>query len=341
MERMGVGVIGLGVFGELHCKTYAADPRVKLVGVCDIDGERATQRAEQYRAEFSCTDFAELLSREDIAAVSVATPDFAHREIVIAAAEAGKHVLVEKPMAMTVDDCQAMIAAAEKADVTLMVDFHNRFNVPFVATREKIRDGSLGEPKMAYVRLSDTTYVPTTMIRWASKTTVAWFLGVHCVDLLRWLFEDEVRRVTAVSRSGVLQAMGVDTPDFFQSILEFERGGVACVENSWILSSTMPCVYDFKFELCCAKGTVNVDTSSSGLVRIFDAHGETFPDFLNVVDYHGQPGGFGVQSIRHFISVVLGEAEPLSGPNDGLEATRVVAAIHESAEKGAPVDIER
>ncbi|MGD9496200.1 MAG: Gfo/Idh/MocA family protein [Armatimonadota bacterium] len=338
-NRRGFGVIGTGVWGETHLMTYATHPGADLVCICDLNEELVRQRAEQYGAACWTTDFRELLARDDIDAVSVVTPDFLHREIAVAAAEAGKHILLEKPMATTIEDCEAMIAAAQASGVTLMVDFHNRWNPAMWGIKQTIQSGELGEPQMMTLRLNDTIYVPTGMLSWAGKSTVVWFLGSHSVDLVRWLFEDEVTRVYSVSRSRVLPARGVDTPDFFLTTLELGRGGVAQIENCWIMSTAMPTVFDFKAEVIGSEGTCFVDCSSHRMLQTFTPKGPSYPDVAVRTQVHGQPAGFGVQSIRHFADCVIEGREPLVSPTDGLENTRVLVAIHESARRGEPVEL--
>jgi predicted dehydrogenase len=137
----GFGVIGTGVWGETHLMTYSSHPRAKLSCICDLDEELLAERAAQYGAESYTTDYRELLARDEVEAVSVVTPDFLHREIAMAAAEAGKHILLEKPMATTVEDCEAMIEAADEAGVKLMVDFHNRWNPAMWETKQAIEEG--------------------------------------------------------------------------------------------------------------------------------------------------------------------------------------------------------
>lgn len=338
-EPQGFGVIGLGVWGETHLKAYSTDPLARLVGVCDVNEELARERAHEYGAEFVTTDYHELLARDDIGAVSVVTPDFLHREIATAAAEAGKHVLLEKPMATSVDDAQAIADAARRAGVMLVVDFHNRWNPAFAIAKQAIADGELGELQMASLRLNDTIYVPTQMLSWASQSSVVWFLGPHAVDLVRWLFDDEVTRVYAVSRSKVLAERGIDTPDFFQYILELSRGGVAHVENCWIMSDSMPTIFDFKVELIGSEGTIFADCSSHRTLQKYTAEEAIYPDVAVRTEIHGKPGGFGVESIRHFIrAVVLGEEIPVT-IEDGINNTRVLVAVHKSAELGEPVDV--
>ncbi|HID05964.1 MAG TPA: Gfo/Idh/MocA family oxidoreductase, partial [Armatimonadetes bacterium] len=138
MPKMGFGIIGAGVWGETHAMTYSAHPDAELVMVCDLDAERARTIAENYNAREWTTDYENLLARDDIQAVSIVTPDFAHREIAVAAAQAGKHILVEKPLATTIEDCEAIINAAKQANVKLMVDFHNRFNPPHIRVKEAL-----------------------------------------------------------------------------------------------------------------------------------------------------------------------------------------------------------
>jgi len=340
-DSRGFGVIGTGVWGETHVMTYSAHPGAELVCICDLNEELVRGRAEQYGAGSWTTDYEELLARDDIDAVSVVTPDFLHREVAIAAAEAGKHVLLEKPMATTVADCQAMIDAAEAAGVTLMVDFHNRWNPAMWGIREKIESGELGEPQMLTVRLNDTIYVPTQMLSWSGKSTVIWFLGSHSVDLVRWLFDDEVTRVYSVSRSKVLKARGVDTPDFFLTIVELAGGGVAHIENCWIMSESMPTVFDFKLEMIGSEGTCFADCSSHRMLQTYTPEGPEYADVAVRTEVQGEPGGFGINSIRHFADCVIEDVEPAVSPRDGLENTRVLVAIHESAQSGQPVEVQR
>ncbi|MCD6351031.1 MAG: Gfo/Idh/MocA family oxidoreductase [Armatimonadetes bacterium] len=338
-EVSGFGVIGLGVWSETHLMAYTTTPQARLAGICDLNEELLAQRAEEYKAPFATTDYHELLARDDIVAVSIATPDFLHREIALAAIEAGKHVILEKPMATTVEDAEAIANAAKASSLKVMVDFHNRWNPAMYSAKQAIAAGEMGQMQMASVRLSDALYVPTEMLSWSRGSTVVWFLGSHSVDLVRWFFEDEVKRVYAVARSRVLADRGIDTPDFYQYFLELRGGGVAHVENCWILSDSMPTIFDFKIELVGSEGTIFADCSSHRMVQKFTKDGAEYPDVAVRTEVHGRPGGFGVESIRHFVRAVV-EDEPLPvSVDDGVENTRVLVAVHESAERGEPVEL--
>ncbi len=340
MKRVGFGSIGAGLWGEMHARTYASSSEVEYKAVCDLREDRAKEIAEKYGAEDYYLDYRELLERDDISAVSIATPDFAHTEIAVAAAKAGKHILIEKPLATTVEDCEKILSAVREAgNIKFMVDFHNRWNPPFVSAKAAIESGELGKPMLMYVRLNDTIFVPTGMLSWASRSEVAWFVGSHAVDLTRWLFNDEVCKVYAVSRSEVLRDKGVDTPDFYEAILEFKNGGVATVENCWILPDSLPTVIDFKCQIIGSEGAVYMDLSSNGVIRQYTKEKASNPDILVYPTIYGKPMGFGIESIRHFVDCVVNDKEPMVTGEDGLAATKIISAIQESSRKGKPVNL--
>ena len=282
-------------------------------------------------------DLHDLLANPDIEAVAVATPDFAHTQIVLAALEAGKHVLVEKPMAMTVDDCQQILATRDAHGVKLMVNFHNRWLSPFLHVRRLIESGELGELLMSNIRLNDTLYVPTKMLKWAANSSPLHFLGSHVVDLVRWLSGAEAERVFSVSRSVVLQGLGIDTPDFYQSIIELSNGGTAVIENCWIVAESAPKVFDFKAEFVGTKGSAYVDVSHHRMIEKYSELGAELLDVLGSFDRQGKP--VGLAAIEHFIDSVVRDTTPTATGEDGLEATRIVAAMEASAQTGQPVNL--
>ncbi len=340
MERVGFGVIGAGLFGENHALVYSRLPGVELVAVCDQHEARAREVAERYGARAHYADYEKVLADPEIEAVSIATPDFAHAEIALAAAKAGKHILCEKPLATTVEEAQAIVDAAAQAGVTLMVDFHNRVNPPFVAAREQVRSGAIGTPAYGYARLSNTTFVPLEMLSWANRTSALYFLGSHAVDIMRFILDDTIVRVQAVSRSGILHGMGVDAPDFHVAIAEFARGAVVTFEHAWILPQSQPMVYDFKVELLGSEGAMYLNPSHHGAVELHTGGRLNYGDVLGVTPTSDlRVGGFVLEAIARFADAVLHGRPVLATGEDGLEATRIVAAIERSAETGQPVEV--
>ena len=342
MEQVGFGVIGTGIVGGAwHAHVYARMPEAKLVAVCDLDEGRASEIAKKYNVASVYTDYRKLLENPQVKAVSVATPDFAHREIAVAAAEAGKHILVEKPLATTVEDAEAIINAAKKAGVKLMVDFHNRVSPPFVSAKESNQPPEIGTPTYIYAKLSNTTWVPTQMVPWGSKSSALWFLGSHMTDMAHWLLDDEPRRVYAVTRSGILKSMGVDTQDFNVAIVEFKGGAVFTLENAWILPETEPSVFNLKFELLGSKGAIYVNTSDHRLVEKYTTESAGLPDVLGITFGSDAPrmSGFVLEAISGFVDAVVHDGPVLATGEDGLLVTRVLTAITESAASGRPVDL--
>jgi len=321
----------------MHAQVYAGMPNARLLGVADINEPRAKELAAKYGTK-AFVDYNEMLKENEIEAVAVCTPDFAHRDPTVAAAEAGKHVLVEKPLSTTSSDGEDMLRAAKNAGVKLMVRFSNRWNPPFLKAKEALDGSQLGDLLYLYIRLNDTIFVPTKMLSWAGKSTVAFFLMSHTFDLARWYAKSEAKTVFAISKSRVLSKMGINTPDFYAATVEFESGAVANLESLWILPTSHPSVYDFKMEMVGSKGSVFVDTTE----RCADVYDEqhTRPDILGLVNIHGVNTGFVKESIAAFVDCVLND-KPVPAPGeDGLAVTRMLEAVESSCSSGEVVEVK-
>lgn len=338
MRTIGVGIIGTGGWGAMHARTYAATPGVVIRAVADIDVARAQALAAPYGAK-AYGGYDALLGDPEVEAVSIVTPDFAHEDITLAAARAGKHILAEKPLAMSVGACERILAEAERAGVHLMVDFHARWSPPLCKMYEAIRQGEIGTPRHLYYRLNDRIFVPTEMLSWAGRSTVLWFIGSHSIDTIRWLLGEEVCRVYGVARSDVLRARGIDTPDFYFSTLEFPSGAVAVIENSWILPNAAPNLVDVKCELVGTRGALYMDATHNRALEKYTETDAGYPDLFVMPTIHGRQQGFAAESIRHFIECVREGRKPMVTGYDGLMATKVICAIEESIRTRQPVDV--
>ena len=336
-NHVGFGLIGCGVWGDVHARTFTVSPNAKLLAVCDLDSSRAERFTLKYNVPTHYNNVKELLSNNEIDAIAIATPDFTHAELIIAALEAGKHVIVEKPMAAKVEDCTKIIQLRDKKGLKLMVNYSNRWKTPFIHVKRLISSGELGQLLMVNLKLNDTLYVPTKMLSWASKSNSLHFLGTHLIDLIRWVSQSEVNRVYSVSRSVVLKGMGIDTPDFFQSILELKNGGTVYMENCWIISESAPSVYEFKAEFVGSKGTVKVDISHHRMIEKYSLEGASMPDVGEQYNLNGESKG--QVSIQHFIDCIINDKMPLVGAEDGLEAVKVVTALEKSAQSRQPLDV--
>lgn len=333
MREVNVGVVGLGIQGSAHVEALSGLHNVKVIAVADLNFERAKEVARKYKVPKAYDSAYKLAEDPEVEAVIVATPDYAHLEPVMAALKEGKHVLVEKPMATRLKDAERMAAEAKRRGVLLMVNFENRFNPPFAYVKDLLDDGELGVPLHAYIRLSDTIYVPRKMLTWASKTSVAFFLMSHTVDLARWYFGGEVREVYSTSVSRVLRDLG--TPDAYAAILKFEEG-FALLESSWVIPETAPSIFDFKLELVCSDGAVYIDTQRESLT-LCTTKAHAYPHLAKLFRLHGTPIGFLKEADRHFVECVAGRAEPIVKAEDGVANVRILEAIVRSSREGRPV----
>ena len=186
MKKIKVAVGGAGIMGKIHAQSYAESEKAELIYVCDLIEEMAKELAKKFNCSYT-TKIEEIASDPEIKAVSITTPDFAHREIALDMIEAGKDILVEKPLATSVKDAQDIVNAARKKGVKLMVDFQNRWNPLFIQAKQTVAQGEIGKPMMGYARLSNPLSVPLKMLPWASKSGPEWFLFPHTIDLMRWL----------------------------------------------------------------------------------------------------------------------------------------------------------
>lgn len=335
-------IIGAGTWGERHCQALSKlrNEGVELWGICDINQERAKSLSERYSIPSVFTDYKEMLKEPSLTAVTIALPDHLHREAAVEAAQAGKHIMIEKPLALTVEDSEAILEAARKNNVKVMVDFHGRWNPNLNLAKKVITDQKIGKVRQVAVRLSNRITVPLTMLSWAGHSGVLGFLGSHAIDLVRWFIGETPNRVYAVSRSELLVSKGVATPDFYLAIMEFPGGEVATLEHLWILPETEPSIKDYKVQIVGDKGMIKLDLSHHRSVEIIGEDQVALPEMFAAPEIFGENKGFALESIAHFARCVGNNEDFLVTGEDGLEVTRVIEAIEESIKTGLPVTLE-
>jgi len=335
-----IAIIGAGVWGDTHASIFAEHPGAENVAICDLDESRANEVAKKYGIKEVYTDYKEMLAKSDCDAVSIVTPDHLHGDIAVACAEAGKHMLIEKPIATSREDIHRIVDAANKYNVRVMVDLHNRWSPPFVATKQAIEAGELGTLQSAYFRLNDIKWVSTDMLSWTAQSSILWFLGSHSLDTLRWLFDDEVKRVYCVSKSGVMSALGIPSTDTYLTTIEFEKGGIAQMENSWITPNGNPCINDIKCTVLGDKGMVTIDASNHNLIQKYTDTRTEVPDVLVRNTIHGRVKGFAYESIRDFVDKIISGKPFIVSMEDAANTALAILAIKQSAENRMPVDVE-
>lgn len=343
-KRVRLGVAGVGIWGRMHIRAYLQHPSADLVAICDLDEERAAKTAKEFSVPKFFSNVDKMLE-ESLDGVSIATPDNTHTDVAIKAAARGVHMLVEKPLATTVQECERMIAAAEAKGVYLMVDWHNRWNPPYYYAWRSLRDGELGDVLYIYYRLSDTIYVPTKMLPWAGKSSVLLFLGSHALDTTCWLMGEKPVRIFCQRKEGILTGRGIPTADMYITVVDFSNGASAVVENSWVLPQSSPSLIDHKCEIIGSKGVIYLDPTHHGAIAKYTAKTSagfpdpSFPDMFVTPEIHDKQMGFGVESMYHFVECLRDGKRPLTSGEDGLLNTRLIIAAEESARQGIPIKL--
>jgi predicted dehydrogenase len=333
-EKVSIGIVGAGIWGRNHALALGDHPRGSVDLVCDRDERRARALAEKLGCRW-VTSLAEVAA-STVDAVTIATPDHLHREPAVAVLEAGKHVMVEKPLATTVADGRAMVTAAEKAGVNLMVDFHARWHPLFMGAKAYVERGDLGAPVMAYARLSDTIHVPTEMLDWGGRSGPEWFLFPHTMDVVRWLIGRNPIEVYAKGHRGVLESRGVSCWDAVQALVEFEGKAFATFETSWIVPNSYTNVVDNRLTLYGEKGGLELKNEPN--LWVFTDRYHT-PFSSESVTRYGKAWGFQYESIRYFIDCVADGVTPEAGGRDGLMVTAMIEATLKSLAERRPVKI--
>ena len=341
MKRIGIAIIGTGLMGSIHAQVCAENADAKLVGVADISETRAREIARRYGAK-GYTDYHELLRRPDVDAAIVATPDDLHKEPVLAACDRGLDILLEKPIATSLADADAIIDAVKKAHVKLMLGFTLRFDANYVKVKQAIESGVLGKIIWSYARRNA---IIAEAERHATHTTPTFYCAIHDIDVISWYVKDTVREVYATSARGkIYEKYGV--PDFTWILTKFQNGAVGSIESGWGLNNNFasyqkpeewwPLGGDIKLEVVGTEGSTYVDIFPSQTYAV-DNQGWKYV----VVDYVGSPyygriRGARAEEDAHFIRCVAQDIEPIVTGEDGRIALEVVLAANDSIRSGQP-----
>jgi len=329
MEKIGAAVIGVGRYGEVHVRTYKKDPRAELIAIWSKSKERAQNIGEKYGCGYT-TDLNNIASNERIQIVSVATPDFAHTEPALKMIEAGKHVLIEKPMTTSAKESRQILEARDRMGIKLMVNFHNRWYPPIAEAKRRLESGEIGDPVVMYARLSDRIEVATEWLPWASSSGPEWFLLPHIVDLVRWLSgRQKVEKVFALGAKGVLESMGIRCYDAVQAQINFERM-FATVESAWIVPKGWRSIIDFQLQIVGERGKIDVIGDQEN-IKVASSNFST-PFVLDPITEE--------EPIKHFIECIINDEEPKCTGEDGLEVTRIIENIITSITKDDVIQIE-
>jgi predicted dehydrogenase len=322
IEAFKLGVIGLGEMGQAHARTIAGLEHARLVAIAEPDAKRRAL-GQEIGTERSFSDYREMLQSADLDGVVIATPDQMHVEPCLAAAVAGKAILVEKPIATTVADSERIIEACRKAGVLLMVGHVLRYFPEYVEAKRVVSEGALGRLMSLFAR---RTNLITQQDRLGGRVGVLMFLGVHDFDVLRWIGGSEPKRIFCESAASAPGSHGVENETF--TTISFADGSIGCVHAGWYLPKTHPAGFDFKLDVTGDKGIISLDFAKHVTTQ-YGAEGGRYPLMTSAV----------ADQMRAFIRAASrGEASPVSG-EEALVALRMALAAGESIRSGLPVNL--
>jgi predicted dehydrogenase len=328
--KLGMAVIGAGDFGRNHLKVLSKLPEADLLYVCDQDLESARDAANSYGAADFTTEVEILWRDEKVKAVVIATSEASHHPLTMAALAAGKHVLIEKPIALDPDLAGEMVRFAEEKGLLLLPGHMLRYDASYNRVKQEIDSGAFGSIYSIYARRN----VPRERFRLHSRTHPVFMALAHDIDIVIWYVQSKVKRVYAMERR---TSSEYTNPDIFWGLVEFENGVIAALETQWTLPDELGQYLDVRMELMTSKGKVTIQYPGDNLTYMMDGK-RTVPDVTLWPELFGIPTGTLRNELEYFISVIQ------SGkPHISIRGEEAVQGIHlanlliESAKTGQSI----
>lgn len=332
MDPIGYGVIGLGFFGEKHAEVAVRLPTVELRAVCTRRSRRLQAVQKRLGVPRGYRDYHELLADPGIQAVSIVTHVDDHVAPAVAALRAGKHVLLEKPMARTLGQCDQILAVADRSDAIFMVGHICRFNPRYAIARERIRAGEVGAIVSMYARRNIPAARSKSVLE---KIGPLLGDGVHDTDLMLWMSGDRIATVYALTHS----VRRLRHPDLGWAMYRFASGAIGVIENVWFLPESTPFRIHEQMEIIGTGGAIYIHGSDTNLV-IHGQREHDCPDTLYWPEMHGQIVGALREEMAYFADCVRTGRQPtVVTPAEARAAVAALAAAEDSASTGRVVAI--
>ena len=334
-ESVGVAVIGVGRAGMIHARNFASGSiaGARLVAVAEPAEDARRKACRELQVGRAYSDYREVLSDATTDAIVVASPSAYHCEIVVAAAQAGKHILCEKPMAMNAAECDKMLAAVEQAGVKLQIGFMRRFDAGFVAAKQRIEAGEIGR----VVLVKSLTHGPTTPKPWMydirKSNGPLSEVNSHDIDTVRWFSDSEFEEVYAIAGNYRSPDAQQEYPDFYDNVVLAARlaGGM---QGSITGAQGVQYGYDARCEILGEKGLITVGSLAANSVTTHTARGSTASIVHSWTDlfldaYRAED--------EDFVRCVREDSQPRADGRDGKAAVMVVNAGNRSIVERRPV----
>ena len=359
-KKIGIGIIGTGMWSGLHAMSCMANPHTEIVALADINEPAAQAYAQRLGLNVPIlTDYQDLIQMDTVDAVVIVTPNFLHAPIAITAMEAGKHVLCEKPMSNTLTDAKAMVASAEKSKVTNMIGFTNRFYKGTRFVYDFLHKEDLG--KVFHVRafwFQSWLSSPRTPAVWRvekAKTGTGCLgdLGAHITDLAQYLLGDPITRVTGMMKTFTNERTSLEDRNRMQKVdvddavmfgAEFKNGAMGVFESTRNATARPD---HWRIEIGAEKGAITFD-SLEGQVTFASIDGPS--KYVDRIDLptpaqYGAPGSDTRSDamqleLNHFVDSIRSGTAATPSFADAMITERVLDAVEHSAETGTAIDVD-
>jgi predicted dehydrogenase len=319
-DLLRMAVVGLGEFGQRYLRALSAMSGVTVTWVCDLNEQRCRRMAETYGVPRYATEMIPLCEDPELDAVIVVTPEAAHRAVAVAALDAGKHVIVEKPLATEEEDARAMIAAAQRSGCRLMPAFLLRFDYRYARLKQRL-------PQIEPIRnLYAYRNFDRSLFRLYSRTHSFVENAIHDIDLILWYVDSPLKRAHGFCRN----TLGLPNPDINWGVLEFENGVLAVLQTTWLYPPQRheDLQWNAGIQVMGDRGVLEAANDSGGFRANTEETGIALLDQTGWADIHGETrGAFGAM-LRHFMACLRGEREYCgTTPDQALVAMRIARRL--------------
>jgi inositol 2-dehydrogenase len=327
-----IGLIGAGRMGQVFAHHLAFSvAEADFMALADADAATAQDAARRFGVAAAYQDYRELLDNPEIEAVVIATPTHTHPEVIAAAAQAGKHIFSEKPLALTLEACQAAIAAVETAGVKFQLGFMRRYDPGYVMAKKQIEAGVIVKPVIFKSVGRDPKRTSLELARRENSGGLIADMGVHDFDLARWMMGSEVERVSTEGGCLVYPELA-EVGDIDNAIinLKFENGAIGNID----VSRNAVYGYDIRTEILGTDGGLMIGKLQETPVLVMTRDGvchDTVPYFMQ------RFGEAYAAEIRDFVGCIVEDRQPGASGADGWAATAIGIAATRSLDEGRPV----
>lgn len=341
MEPINVGIIGTGWCGGIRAETCADSPFVNELHIAENKPERLAEMQRLTNPKTATDDYRHLLDNKDIQAIIIsATPETTHFPMAKAALEAGKHVFMEKPVAQTLEEADELIKLATQNGLKFTVGYSQRFNPKYAFVREKILDGTLGEPVSALISRHLTRNLGTK-ISGRTRLSPAAMEATHDLDFVLWCLEPRKPvRVYAQGVEKVMRKLGINAADCMWIMVTMDDGFCFTVGAGWILPPGYPNFSSTWIEFVGSEGALLIDDSHKEVMLNTMADGMQFPMSSMPGERvgHTYAGPMHHETV-HFLDAVARNRPVLVTPEQARKVMEVYIAADVSAERNEPVSL--